>query len=531
MKKILQCILVMILSVTGLYAQSYSEYLSKAKQYENQKKWCYALGAYYDAMGTDETPESKKEAFEGYKALKDSISSGNPGLGKYNQFTFHDEWKNLLMDAEQYGSCNNLYEITIGELEQGDLDYSTRTATYNAKVSFQKGDRYKYTIKPIEEGYKKAYKEDWKDLPKEWPLYSVSSQQNNNYNVSGALVYAREMKSSREDKTCYLNAFAMLDSKKMWMYSTPGLYDYKFNIVDENGKEIVKSKRWLLDESDTISFSGISPEMMNLIDNKKAFINPVACYLEYGKYNSADSNGGRTFIKNFPEVQLPLRTEEFICGENKKNKISINVSLAMINNIIYLKMVPIGKIEIMMTEVTQEMWEAIMNYYPEEFVGTDLPVVNISWYDAIEFCNKLSELQGYTPAYFYDKESKKVTQNPDGDGYRLPTVQEWVLASGRRNSEINYSDIGWFYDNSEDKIHPVAQKKANEYGLFDMYGNVREWCWDDYNEIPNNPGKKTKGGSFAGGYYETGTFYAGYIMKSYAIDIGFRVVRTVSEKQ
>ncbi|MCI6592189.1 MAG: formylglycine-generating enzyme family protein [Spirochaetia bacterium] len=528
MKKILQCIFMVIFSVTGLRAQSYTEYLSKAKQYEGQKKWCYALGAYYDAMGTDESPESKKEAYEGYKALKDAILSGNPGLGKYNQFSIHDEWTNLLIDAEKYGSSNNMYEITVGKLEQGDLDYSAKTATYNAAISYSHNSRYKNTITIIERGYKVAYKEDWKDLPKDWPLYSASSKQNNVYNVDGALVYARVAGHYYKEHTCYLNAFEMFNNN-IWTYETPGLYDYKFNIIDENGKEIVKGKRWLLAESKQISFSGVTPEVMDLIDNEKAYVNPIACYLEYGKYNSVDDNGGRTFIKKFPEVQLPLKREDFICGKNVENKIAKNVSQTKINNIEYFRMIPINNIEVMMTEVTQEMWDAIMSFYPDNFLGTELPVSNISWFEAIEFCNKLSELQGYIPVYSISN-TETVTQNPDANGYRLPTGQEWLLASGARDSGINSSDIGWFKSNSENKTHPVAQKKANEYGLFDMNGNVREWCWDDYNEIPNNPGKITKGGSFKGEYMEKGIFYDGEIQRSHEKDIGFRIIRRISKE-
>lgn len=537
MKKILQCIFMVIFSVTGLRAQSYTDYLSKAKQYEGQKKWCYALGAYYDAMGTDESPESKKEAYEGYKALKDAILSGNPGLGKYNQFSIHDEWTNLLIDAEKYGSSNNMYEITVGKLEQGDLDYSAKTATYNAAISYSHNSRYKNTITIIERGYKVAYKEDWKDLPKDWPLYSASSKQNNVYNVDGALVYARVAGHYDKEHTCYLNAFEMFNNN-IWTYETPGLYDYKFNIIDENGIEIVKGKRWLLAESKQISFSGVTPEVMDLIDNGKAYVNPIACYLEYGKYNSVDDNGGRTFIKKFPEVRLPLKREDFICGKNVENKIAKNISQTKINNIEYFRMIPIDNIEVMMTEVTQEMWDAIMSFYPDNFLGTELPVSNISWFEAIEFCNKLSELQGYTPAYSIIKEydeygsvtyTGEVTQNPDANGYRLPTEQEWLLASGVQDPGINTSDIGWFKSNSENKTHPVAQKKANEYGLFDMNGNVREWCWDDYNKIYKDEYKIIKGGSFMGKYMGTELYYVKGSKWSRGDDIGFRIVRTISK--
>lgn len=141
MKKLLNFVLIGVFCSSLALTQSYSEYLEKAKKYESQKKWCYALGAYYDAMGTDELPENKYEAWEGYHNLCQAIESGNPGLGKFNLFTIHDEWKKLLIDAEKYGSSFSKYELTVGELVQGDLDYTTKTASYSAKIIYKISDR------------------------------------------------------------------------------------------------------------------------------------------------------------------------------------------------------------------------------------------------------------------------------------------------------------------------------------------------------------------------------------------------------
>ncbi|MBO4508334.1 MAG: FMN-binding protein, partial [Spirochaetaceae bacterium] len=323
MKKLL-FVMLAIFCVLPLFAKSYLECLGEAKKYEEQKRWCYALGSYYDALGTDELPENKVEAKENYNRLKNAIISGNPGFGSFNVFDFHDEWKNLLIDAEKYGSSICIYDITVGDLEQGELDYSTRSATYTAKVSYKLGDRYKKTIAIIEQGYNIAYKKDWTDLPEKWPLYSASSNHDDKYNINGALVYCRDIKINGVLSTYYLNAFYQLYSQNFWVHETAGLYDFKFNIVDENGKELIKGKRWLLDDGDRISISGISPEVMDLIDNGTAFINPEDCYLQYGKYSSEDDKGGRTFMKNFPEVRLSMDKMVFNCWNNKTDKIAEN---------------------------------------------------------------------------------------------------------------------------------------------------------------------------------------------------------------
>ena len=94
MKK-LPLTLMFVLLLSPLFAKTYSEYLAEAKKYESQKQWCYALGSYYDAMGTDELPEKKVEAYERYTALADTIKAGNPGFGKFDKFTIYYEWKKL----------------------------------------------------------------------------------------------------------------------------------------------------------------------------------------------------------------------------------------------------------------------------------------------------------------------------------------------------------------------------------------------------------------------------------------------------
>ena len=140
-------------------------------------------GSYYDALGVDIPVESKQEARDGFIALQTAIKSGNPGLDKYDMFTIYDEWKKLLIDAEKYGSSFSPYELTIGVLTQSELNYENRTATYTAPISFKFSNQTKSIIGSIQNGYKKAYREDWKDLPENWPLFSASYREDNVYLV------------------------------------------------------------------------------------------------------------------------------------------------------------------------------------------------------------------------------------------------------------------------------------------------------------------------------------------------------------
>jgi formylglycine-generating enzyme required for sulfatase activity len=139
-------------------------------------------------------------------------------------------------------------------------------------------------------------------------------------------------------------------------------------------------------------------------------------------------------------------------------------------------------------EVTQGQYQAVMGENPSRFKGSDnLPVERVSWLDAVNFCNKLSEREGGKP--YYRVQGADVTID-GGSGYRLPTEAEWECAC-RAGTSTRYSfgddpaalrDYAWYDANSEAKTHPVGQKHPNAWGLFDMHGSVWEWCFDGYAE-------------------------------------------------
>ena len=155
------------------------------------------------------------------------------------------------------------------------------------------------------------------------------------------------------------------------------------------------------------------------------------------------------------------------------------------------------------TEVTQELWKAVMGSNPSNFFGTNLPVEMVNWYDCQTFITKLNQLTG--------------------KNFRLPTEAEWEYAArgGQKSRGYKYagsnalSDVAWYRDNSSSKTHPVKQKQANELGLYDMSGNVWEWCQDWSGSYSSNAQTNPTGPS-SGSYrvYRGGSWnYAAFLCR------------------
>ena len=158
-------------------------------------------------------------------------------------------------------------------------------------------------------------------------------------------------------------------------------------------------------------------------------------------------------------------------------------------------------------EITQQQYKAVMGNNPSEFKGDNLPVEQVSWYDALNFCNALSQSEGLTPCYTIN--GTKVTSDFEANGYRLPTEAEWEYAakagtktdfysgkltySGNSPIDPNLDKIAWYSANSSNATHPVGQKAPNAFALYDMSGNVWEWCWDRYAEYPSKETKDYQG--------------------------------------
>ena len=196
------------------------------------------------------------------------------------------------------------------------------------------------------------------------------------------------------------------------------------------------------------------------------------------------------------------------------------------------------------TVVTQEEWEDLMGNNPSSFsslCGLDCPVEQVSWYDAVEYVNRLSEREGLESCYEGSGDSIRF-KGLDCEGYRLPTEAEWEYAAraGTRGPRYrNLVQIAWYRGNTAGHTRPVGQMRRNRFGLYDIIGNVWEWTNDWFGEYesedltdPEGPstgtGRVLRGCSWLRSPEDCRAAYRYILSPSYSDDrIGFRPARSV----
>lgn len=493
-------IIAVIFIAAGVFAQSaaYTMYVKQAKDYEAKKQLAFALNAWYDALGCDDAPALKPEALNGYRKLSETIYNGTPGYGNYKVSALQDEWTKSAQKSYEFISIKGK-NFEIGKTEVTQKFYE---GVMGSNPSNHKGDNL-----PVEgiTWYDAIYFcNELSRLSGFTPVYSVNGETDVkkwNYTPHSKAVLKGEI-----DYNPSADGYR-LPTIEEWRYAAKGGQNYKYA-----GSDNMNEVSWNTDNSGekTHPVAQKKPNGYGLYDMSGNVCEWVwdecpssstssyqwnyavsgSFYAGWTIYDVLDVlSASHGWSQQYDVGLRPVRTINIKVEPLDVKKALKSYEFAFLSDVGF----EIGK-----TEVTQQLYEAVMGKNPSWINGVNLPVEHVSWYDAIYFCNEYSRLSGFTPVYSVNGETDvkkwnyiphsgnaiegEIVQINGADGYRLPNEKQWQYAAkGGENYTYSGSDnmdeVGWYRENSEYRTHPVAQKKANGYGLYDMSGNVEEWVW------------------------------------------------------
>jgi sulfatase modifying factor 1 len=180
--------------------------------------------------------------------------------------------------------------------------------------------------------------------------------------------------------------------------------------------------------------------------------------------------------------------------------------------------------------ITQARYALVTGERPGAIRGDQLPVEGVSWWDAVRFCNSLSQREGLTPAYQLHAGGEDIEWDLSADGYRLPTEAEWEYACRAGTTGPRYGpldEIAWYRGNSQERIHEVGGKQPNAWGLYDMLGNVWDWCWDIYDAEVYGTYRVLRGGGWFDEHWSCRASVRRRSHPTFRVDdVGFRVARS-----
>jgi len=180
--------------------------------------------------------------------------------------------------------------------------------------------------------------------------------------------------------------------------------------------------------------------------------------------------------------------------------------------------------------ITQAQYAVVTGEHPSAVRGDQLPVEGVSWWDAVRFCNALSQREGFTPAYRLHSGGEDIEWDLSADGYRLPTEAEWEYACRAGTTGPRYGpldEIAWCRGNSQERTHEVGGRQPNAWGLYDMLGNVWDWCWDIYDAEVYGTYRVLRGGGWFDEHWSCRASVRRRSHPTFRVDdVGFRVARS-----
>lgn len=180
--------------------------------------------------------------------------------------------------------------------------------------------------------------------------------------------------------------------------------------------------------------------------------------------------------------------------------------------------------------ITQARYAQVTGLRPSTVHGDRLPVDGVSWWDAVRFCNALSQGEGLAPAYRLHADRETIEWDRSAGGYRLPTEAEWEHACRAGTTGPRYGpldEVAWHRRNSHERIHDVGGKQPNSWGFYDMLGNVWEWCWDIYDAEVYGEYRVLRGGGWFDEHWSCRASVRRRSHPTFQVDdLGFRIARS-----
>lgn len=456
-----------------VYSEKFLSYMDIGKTSEAEKDWLKALLAYISAINYSIDYDEAVIAYKAYYALAEIIKSGTPGRGNFDTFTNYAEWKKLLISAETYGNDFFPYELYFGSFQKANVNMEKKTADYYVTVSFTPNLLYQKTIGVISEGYTKADKQGWNDLPKDFPTTPITKEaifseiKNNSY-IKGKVIPFAYTSPTMDEKVGLKN-----------LKIIP--YEGVFTITDVNGNVYAESKPYIIGTRDKsvgkneldyifgndgyggiLKFSEVPEAGIKLIESGNAIISIKSLNLIYGQIETEYSISGRRTLVGSKRIEISHDVLIHNYGNKEIDRAKYIFTIIELLVDFFSPTTTFGNKKVTCVYFNPQKVSELLNG-GENMTNTNMLFV---------MCNELSKIFGLKPVYLCNNSSapcdfindiEKLGMNSYANGFRLPDIDEIEKI-------LSYAP-------SEKKLPKVIKNEGffhTSYNYYSLSGNAQD---------------------------------------------------------